>query len=120
MEVVARVIYIHIEIDIFLWFYAVGWNCEPVLINLLLKWEAFHVVTELSCNLTEAIKETVWARGRGLGPSRVQASDVLQNIELSVLLFFFYCLFAFFFPRVLPCPVLFLINCFEITLLFSS
>lgn len=79
-----------------------------MLINLLLKWKAFTVVIELSCNLTGAFKKTVWVRGRELGPSKVQASDVLQNMEL---------LWGFFFFCLLTCSVLFLINCFEITLL---
>lgn len=61
-----------------------------MLINLLLKWKAFTVVIELSCNLTGAFKKTVWVRGRELGPSKVQASDVLQNMELLWGFFFFF------------------------------
>lgn len=46
---------------IFLWFYAIEWDCYTAFIHLLLIWEASSAVTQLSCNVTGAFKKTrIW------------------------------------------------------------
>lgn len=67
--------------DIFLWIYAIEWDCYRAFIHLLI-WEASSAVTQLSCNLTGALKDMkIGVGGRDLGPGKVQTSNVLQNME---------------------------------------